>query len=103
MVYSRLETLKSIVEKDPEDTFSRYALGLEYVSASMPELARITFEELISSQPDYLAAYYQLGKLYELIGENLLAAGTYETGINVAIKQNDGHTKEELEQALDEL
>lgn len=99
----RLETLKKILERDPGDAFSRYALGLEYVSASMPELARSTFETLIASEPGYLAVYYQLGKLYELMGMNDLAVQTYRVGIGIAESQNDGHTRQELEEALDGL
>jgi Tfp pilus assembly protein PilF len=101
MAKSRLETLKEILKKDPGDSFSRYALGLEYVSVSMPELARRIFEELIMEQPEYLAAYYQLGKLYELLGENDLASQTYKSGMKIAELQNDGHTRQELEEALE--
>jgi Tfp pilus assembly protein PilF len=100
---NRLKALKAALENDPEDSFSRYALGLEYLSASMFEESRAGFEELITRDPNYLAAYYQLGKVYESSGEFDLARRIYEKGIYVAASQNEMHTKTELEEALDGL
>jgi Tfp pilus assembly protein PilF len=100
---NRLKTLKTALENDPDDSFSRYALGLEYSSASMITEAKNVFEELLSRDPNYLATYYQLGKVYETAGELELAKKAYERGIYVAASQNEFHTKSELEDALDGL
>jgi len=100
---SRIESLKEMLKTDPEDTFSRYALGLEYMALNNPEEARDTFEELRTLDPNYSATYYQLGKVYESLGEESLARKVYEKGIYVAASQSDTHTKSELEQALNEL
>jgi hypothetical protein len=51
----------------------------------------------------YQAVYYQLGKVYELLGEETEARKVYEKGIYVAASKGDMHTKSELEQALNEL
>lgn len=103
MEKSRIESLKAILAVDPEDSFSRYALGLEYMSANEHELARNTFEELRTLDPQYTATYYQLGKVYEQLGDDSMARKIYEKGIYVAASHNDMHTKSELEQALNEL
>ncbi len=100
---SRLEALKKMVEQEPNDSFSRYALGLEYLSVSDNEPAKEMFEELLSMDPNYLAAYYQLGKVYEILDEAEMARKAYEKGIYVAASQNDLHTKSELEEALNNL
>ncbi len=99
----RLDALKTALQNDPGDSFTRYALGLEYYSASMIEESKSAFEELILRDPNYLAAYFQLGKVYEAAGEPDMAKKIYERGIYVAASQNDLHTKSELETALDEL
>lgn len=99
----RLEALKTALDNDPDDSFTRYAIGLEYSSASMNDEAKSVFEELISRDPNYLAAYYQLGKVYESSGEIEKARKAYEKGIYVAASQNDAHTKSELEEALENL
>ena len=103
MDISRLESLKIILEKDPDDTFSRYALGLEFVSNKMFNEALNTFEELINLNPNYHPTYYQLGKVYEAIGDTLMAKKIYEKGIYVTTSQSELHARNELQLALDEL
>lgn len=103
MEKSRIENLKQMLEVDPLDTFARYALGLEYMGMQEYESARGMFEEIRVLDPNYQAVYYQLGKVYELLGEETEARKVYEKGIYVAASKGDMHTKSELEQALNEL
>ena len=99
----RIENLKNMLLADPNDTFARYALGLEYLSENEHDSAREMFEEIKTLDPNYVALYYQLGKTYELVGDENEARKVYEKGIYVAASQSDNHTKGELEQALNEL
>src|SRR5437870_2827510 len=103
MDISRRDSLIKMLEQDPSDSFTKYALGLEYSSANEHEKAIEIFEELISADPKYLAAYYQLGKSYESDGNFESAKKSFEKGLYVAASQNDYHTKEELEQAIENL
>jgi Tfp pilus assembly protein PilF len=103
MENNRLIQLRAILEKEPEDSFALYALGLEYASMEDFDKARETFENLIRVDDSYLGTYYQLGKVYERLGENSLAREIYEKGILLSASLNDNHTRGELEQALDEL
>ena len=41
---NRVEILKGFLEQDPKDSFSRYALALEYVKAGQTDDARREFE-----------------------------------------------------------
>lgn len=100
---TRLETLRKVLEAEPNDSFTRYALGLEYGSLNMIEESKDVFEELRAMDPNYLATYYQLGKVYERLGDENAARKIYEKGLYVATSQNDMHTKEELQQAMDDL
>jgi tetratricopeptide (TPR) repeat protein len=100
---TRIDILKKMLEADPQDSFARYALGLEYMSQNLPEEARDTLEELRTLDPNYGATYYQLGKTYEMLGDEPAAKKVYEKGIYVSASQSDSHTKSELEQALNEL
>jgi Tfp pilus assembly protein PilF len=100
---SRIENLKEMLAVDPQDSFARYALGLEYMAGNELEAARDLFEELKTLDPNYVATYYQLGKVYELLGDESMARKTYEKGIYVSRSQNDMHTKSELEQAMNDL
>ena len=100
---SRIEKLKSFLEADPTDCFSRYALALEYVKLGKNEEGLREFETVRDNEPSYLATYYQLGQLYQLVGRRHDAEKTFRTGITVAAKVGDSHTQSELEAALDLL
>lgn len=100
---TRLETLRKMLEAEPNDSFTRYALGLEYVSLNETDAAQEVFEELRTLDPNYVAVYYQLGKVYERQGDEMTARKIYEKGLYVATSQNDMHTKDELQQAMDDL
>lgn len=99
----RINQLKEMLEKQPKDVFLTYALGLEYVALNDDKNGRLTFENVIALQEDYLAVYFQLAQLYERIGEDELAIETYEKGMEVAKVQKDLKTFNELKSAMEEL
>ena len=98
MNLSRIEQLLKFLEEDPEDTFSLYALALEYKKSDPSEAERI-FNQLLSSYPDYLPTYYQAAALLEEKGEFDNALKVYEAGMKVAKEQNDTGTYKELQAA----
>jgi Tfp pilus assembly protein PilF len=100
---SRLEKLQEFLIQDPSDSFTRYAIGLEYMSAKDFETAALTFEELLRLDPDYLATYYQLGAVYNELARMDEARAIYNRGIAAARKAGDTHTASEIEAALDEI
>ena len=100
---NRIEILKSFLDQDPKDSFSRYALALEYVKAGQPEDARREFETVRDNDGGYVATYFQLGQLYRTLGLKHDAEKTFRTGITAAAKAGDEHTKNELEGALEML
>ncbi len=99
----RREALKSFLEKNPDDSFSRYALALEYRSMGDMTAAIRELEELRKRDGNYIALYYQLGGLYAQEGQHENAREAYTAGISVARAANDMHTLSELQAALDEL
>ena len=100
---NRVEILKGFLEQDPKDSFSRYALALEYVKAGQADDARREFEFVRDNDPAYVATYFQLGQLYQTIGQIHDAEKTFRTGIAVAAKAGDDHTRSELEAALEAI
>lgn len=100
---SRLEQFKEFVELDPSDTFSRYALGMEYLGASEYPEALQQFEEVIRLQPGEPAAYSQAAIAAENLNQIDQARILLQKGIAVATKKGDKHTREEMEAALDKL
>jgi len=100
---NRIEILKGFLEENPNDSFSRYALALEYVKLGDHDGAVREFETVKKNDPGYVATYFQLGQLYQKIGQTHEAEKTFRTGITVAAKAGDEHTKSELEGALEGL
>jgi Tfp pilus assembly protein PilF len=100
---NRIEILKGFLVENPSDSFSRYALALEYVKLGQHDDALREFETVSSNDPAYVATYFQLGQLYQKLGRSHEAEKTFRTGITVAAKAGDEHTRSELEGALEAL
>ncbi len=100
---SRLEQFKEFVEMDPDDTFSRYALAMEYMSVPDYGEAVRNFEEVIRLDPTYSAAYFQAAIALRNDQRTDQAKRFLQTGIEVAEKKGDWHARDEMRAALDEL
>ena len=100
---SRIDALKQFLEEDPKDSFSRYALAMEYVKLDRYDDAITEYRTVVREDPSYVATYFQLGKALENQGLNEDARGTYQAGITVATKAGDAHTRDELAAALEML
>jgi tetratricopeptide (TPR) repeat protein len=103
MSLERIEQLLDFLKEDPTDPFCHYALALELIRIGRTEEAEKNLEQLLATDPGYLAAYYQLGKIYESRGKTDAAIATYQKGITVAGKNSDHHTLAELASARDSL
>src|SRR5215471_15612763 len=100
---NRVEILKGFLAENASDSFSRYALALEYVKLGEHEDALQEFETVKSNDPGYVATYFQLGQLYQKLGRTHEAEKTFRTGMTVAAKAGDEHTRSELESALEAM
>ncbi len=103
MPESRIETLKQFLEKDPNDSFTRYALALEYQSRGKSETAIDYLVEVIKRDLKYIPAYHQLGQIYAKLNRTTEAKETYRRGVQVAETTGDAHAKEEMTEELGEL
>ena len=100
---SRLEKLQQFLALDPDDSFTKYAIGLEYAAMKDHTAAITAFEELITKDPNYVATYYQLADQYRITDAKDKATKTYKDGIVIARKENDLHAASELQAALDDV
>lgn len=100
---ARLEQLQALLEQDPMDSFTRYAIGLEYAKAGKYDLAIRTLEELREQSPEYVPTYYMLAGYYRKTNDPESAKLMYQEGIVQARVANDRHAQSELQAALDEL
>jgi tetratricopeptide (TPR) repeat protein len=100
---SRIEQLQEFLKEDSNDSFLTYALALEYVRVEENDAARDCFLKLIKDDENYLASYYQLGKLYESLNDLENAVGIYKKGIKIAQKSENKKTLLELQEAYNML
>lgn len=100
---SRLEQLQKFLEDEPTDAFTHYAIALEYVARKQDKEAIAKFEEVLALDPNYIAAYHQLGLLYSRANMKDAAAKILEQGIRVAEQIGDSHARAEMEDAIDAL
>jgi tetratricopeptide (TPR) repeat protein len=103
MASTRLDILKSMVEQNPADSFSRYGLAMEYRNSGDLEAAMREFHELKRLNPDYAATYFHAGQTLERLGRIDEARSMYEEGIEVTTRKGDMHARGELQGALDML
>ena len=78
--------LEQFVAEDPTDPFNHYALALE-LTKSDKQKAKEVFDKLISTNPDYVATYYQAALLYLELSLNEEAMIIIERGIAQACRE----------------
>jgi Tfp pilus assembly protein PilF len=100
---TRREQLQELLELDPDDSFVRYGLAMEHVSAGQDEEAVRYLRELIGRDPDYVPAYLQAGRALMRLGEDREAQDVLRTGIAVATRKGDTHAAGEMTGFLESL
>ncbi len=103
MAINRLEVLRSMVEQNPADGFTRYGLAMEYVNTGDLPGAVEQFHLLLEHNPTYAAAYFHGGQTLEKLGRIEEAKAIYNKGIEVTTATGDAHTRSELQGALNLL
>ncbi len=100
---STIKKLAAYIKANPNDSFSKFAMALEFLKDEEPQKACIFFEDIYKNDPGYLGVYYHLGKLYERLGRNDAAIKMYKEGVEVAANQQKKRTLKELKEALASL
>jgi Tfp pilus assembly protein PilF len=100
MATNRLEMLEQMVRQDPNNTFARYGLAMEYANSGDWGQAVVEFRTLLQHDENYAAAYYHAGQALEKMGKLEQARAMYEEGIEASTRKGDLHTRSEIEAAL---
>ncbi|MBL7931542.1 MAG: tetratricopeptide repeat protein [Bacteroidia bacterium] len=97
----RIDMLYGMLKKEPNDLFLNYALGMELLNnASDLSIAKQQFQKVLNLNPEYVPAYYQLGKLCELLVENTEAMNYYQKGLQLAKQQSNNKAINEFGEAI---
>lgn len=98
---SRIDSLKSMLVNEPHDLFLNFALGLEYLTKSETiGLAEQQFKLVLNYDVNYLAAYYQLGKLLESSERKAQAIELFQQGLTIAKQQKNNKAVNEFSEAI---
>src|SRR6185369_4748133 len=103
MSNSRLDALKAMAEKKPDDAMIQYGLGMEYRKVGDRAGAVEALRAVVRLNPDYTAAYQELGSLLLELGDADEAKGVLEQGIAVANRMGAWKPREHMTRLLDGL
>lgn len=96
MKTDRLEQLLQFLTENPQDSFLKYAIAMEYAKKSENEKALEYYQDLVQNDPEYVGTYYHLGKLYEKLEQFDNAFTAYEQGKKIAKSIGNRHALNEL-------
>lgn len=99
----RLQKLLEMLEKQPNDSFLTYAVGMEHLGLHNDTEAVKWFEKTLEHEPDNIAAHYQLALLHHKYGKEKEAITLLEKGMGLAKNKGDLKTANEFRTALDEI
>src|SRR3954468_13307577 len=86
MATNRVDMLKQMLSENPNNTFARYGLAMEFVKAGAFAEGIAEFEKLLQQDESYAAAYYHGGQAYEKLGKVEEARRMYEQGIEATTR-----------------
>jgi tetratricopeptide (TPR) repeat protein len=99
----RIATLNEILSQDPNNTFARYGLAMEFANSGQTEQALAEFSRLLSSNPDYAAGYFMAAQTLVKVDRIDQAKEMLQNGIAAAQRKGDSHAASEMQGMLDEL
>jgi thioredoxin-like negative regulator of GroEL len=99
----RFDQLLKMLAGEPQDTFLRYALAMEYRSLGEPVPAAENFLKLIGQHPPHVPSFFMYSQLLVETGEIEQARAILRDGIEQARAQGDAHAAGEMSQFLADL
>lgn len=99
----RMAMLSEILAANPEDSFARYGLALEYSKAGQIDQALAEFKTLIEKNPDYTPAYFMAAQALANADRNAEAKRMLVDGISSARRTGNTHAQSEMTAMLEEL
>jgi predicted Zn-dependent protease len=99
----RIALLTEILTANPDDTFARYGLALEYSKAGQTDQALQEFKTLIERSPDYTPAYFMAAQTLASASRIDEAKRMLVDGIGSARRTGNQHAQSEMTAMLEEL
>ena len=99
----KLSLLSEILTQNPNDSFARYGLAMEYVAQSRVPEGLAEFDKLIALNPDYVPAYQMSAQTMAAHSQIPEAIERLHQGIAAANCTGNQHALAEMEALREEL
>jgi predicted Zn-dependent protease len=99
----RITALNDILTQNPNDTFARYGLAMEYSKQGDLDRALAEFSILLKTSPDYTAGYFMAAQALARADRIAEAKTMLMDGIASARRTGNLHAQSEMEAMLVEL
>jgi len=103
MSQDRIDALRGMLERHPDDPRARFGLALEYEKAERWEEAAAELRRYLDSTEDEGNAWGRLGHALRELGQEEEARKAYQRGIEVAMRHNHPTMAAEFEETLEEF
>ena len=103
MAVDRIRKLKEFLARDGEDSFSLYALAMEYASRGRFEESLEYFDRLLRTDPEHVPGYHQKAKVLAQLGRYVQARAVLEAGVPHAQRSGQFHTRDKMAEMLRQL
>lgn len=98
---TRLDSLKALVDKNPNNPLGRYGLANEYLKLEMYDKAIDQINEYLKLKDDEGSAFRLLGEALLKMGRKDEAKEAYKNGIDAANRHGHPSMAEEFEETLE--
>jgi uncharacterized protein HemY len=99
----RIEAIRRMLRKEPDDVFLHYSLGMEYASAGRHDAAVGEFRRCIDLDAGYVAGYVEAGKSLRAMGDLPGARDVFACGLAAAEARGERHSQDFIRQQLQSL
>lgn len=99
----RIETIRHLLEKDPEDVFLHYSLGMELARTDRLDEALQQFGRCVELDPAYLPARVEKARALRAAGQLDEARLAFADALAAAQQEGDTHAADAIRQQLDSL
>jgi tetratricopeptide (TPR) repeat protein len=99
----RIAILTEVLTQNPNDTFARYGLAMEYSNSGKTEEALQEFGKLLAANPDYAAGYFMAAQTLTKVERIEEAREMLQNGIAAAQRIGNSHALSEMQGMLSEL
>ena len=103
MTSSKIDALKAMIERDPENPLGRFGLANEYYKEGMYAESVEAIHEYLKVKDDEGAVYRMLAECHMNLGNPELAREAYVKGIEAANRFGHPGMAEEFEESLEFL